>query len=48
MKKDFKVGEVYRPRVHVLKVKNEKATVIQVSGERYILQHKDQYKGRGK
>ena len=45
MKRNFTVGEVYRPRVHIKKVKNGKATVIRVSGEDYILRHKDQYQG---
>ena len=37
MKRNFTVGEVYRPRVHIKKVKNGKVTVIRVSGEDYIL-----------
>ena len=41
-----KVGDTYRPIVHILKVKKNKPTVIKVSGEEYILKHKDQYKGR--
>ena len=45
MKRNFTKGEVYRPRVHIKKVKNGKATVIRVSGEGYILRHKDQFKG---
>ena len=45
MKRNFTVGETYRPRVHIKKVKNGKATVIRVSGEDYILRHKDQYQG---
>lgn len=48
MKREFEVGEIYRPRAHILKVKKGKATVIRVSGEEYILRHKDQYKGGGK
>jgi len=46
MKREFKLGEVYRPRVHILKIKKDKPTVIKVSGEEYILRHKDQYQGR--
>ena len=38
------VGDTYRPIVHILKVKNGWPTVIKVSGEEYILRHKDQYK----
>ena len=41
-----KVGDTYRPIVHILKVKKDKPTVIKVSGEEYILRHKDQYGGR--
>ena len=40
----FKVCDTYRPIVHILKVKNEVPTVIKVSGEEYILRHKDQYR----
>ena len=39
-----KAGDTYRPIVHILKVKNETPTVIKVSGEEYILRHKDQYR----
>ena len=45
MKREFELGEVYRPRVHILKVKKDKPTVIKVSGEEYVLRHKDQYRG---
>ena len=45
MKREFEMGEVYRPRVHILKVKKDKPTVIKVSGEEYVLRHKDQYRG---
>lgn len=41
-----KAGETYRPIVRILKVKKDKPTVIKVSGEEYVLRHKDQYKGR--
>lgn len=41
-----KVGDTYRPIVHILKVKKDKPTVIKVSGEEYVLRHKDQYRGR--
>ncbi len=37
-------GTTYRPIVHILKVKNGLATVIKVSGEKYMLVHKDQYR----
>ena len=45
MKRNFTVGEVYRPIVHIKKVKNGKATVIRVSGEDYVLRHKNQFRG---
>lgn len=41
-----KAGDTYRPIVRILKVKKDKPTVIKVSGEEYILRHKDQYLGR--
>lgn len=41
-----KVGDTYRPIVHILKVKKGKPTIIRVSGEEYILRHKDQLRGR--
>ena len=44
MKRNFTVGETYHPIVHIKKVKNGKATVIRVSGEDYILRHKDQFR----
>lgn len=40
-----KTGDAYRPIVHILKVKNDIPTVIKVSGEEYILRHKNQYRG---
>lgn len=43
--KERKVGDKYRPIVHVKKVKNNVPTVLQISGRRYILEHKDQFKG---
>lgn len=38
----------YRPIVTILKVKKGLPTVIKVSGQEYILRHKDQYQGGGK
>ena len=38
-----KVGDTYRPIVTILKVKKGLPTVIKVSGQEYILRHKDQY-----
>ena len=43
-----KVGDTYRPIVHILKVKKDKPTVIKVSGEEYVLRHKNQYRGKRK
>ena len=40
-----KVGDTYRPIVHIKKVKKGVPTILKVSGRRYILEHKDQYKG---
>ena len=37
-------GDIYRPIVHILKVKNGLPTVIKVSGQKYMLVHKDQYR----
>ena len=45
MKPKRKVGDTYRPIVHILKTKKGTPTVIKVSGEEYILRHKDQYRG---
>ena len=39
-------GDTYRPIVHILKVKNDKPTVIKVSGREYTLRHEDQFRGR--
>ena len=41
-----KVGDTYRPIVHILKVKNDKPTVIKVSGREYTLRNEDQFRGR--
>ena len=46
MKRKFEAGEKYRPIVHILKEKKGQPTVIQVSGEEFILRHKNQYRGR--
>lgn len=45
MKRELKKGDMYRPRVHIKKVKNGLPTIIELSGQRYILEHKDQFKG---
>ena len=41
-----KVGDTYRPIVHILKTKNDRPTVIKVSGREYTLRHNDQFRGR--
>ena len=46
MKREFELGEVYRPRVHILKMKNGRPTVIRVSGREFTLRHEDQFRGR--
>ena len=46
MKREFEVGEIYRPRVHILKLKNGRPTVIRVSGREFTLRHEDQFRGR--
>lgn len=46
MRTIFKQGEMYRPNVHVLKVKNGLPTILKISGMRFILEHKDQFKGK--
>ena len=40
------VGDIYRPNVHILKIKNGLPTVLKVSGEEYTLRHKNQFRGR--
>ena len=44
----FEKGEKYRPIVTVTKVKKNTPTVVEMSGRRYILEHKDQYQYRGR
>lgn len=44
----FEKGEKYRPIVYVDKVKKSIPTVLKVSGRRYVLEHKDQFKGAKK
>lgn len=46
MKRKFTKGEKYRPVATVVKVKKHVPTVLKVSGRRYVLEHKDQWKGR--
>jgi hypothetical protein len=42
-KTERKVGDVYRPYVNILKVKNGLPTVIRVDGQTYLLKHETQY-----
>ena len=44
----FEKGEKYRPTVTVTKVKNDVPTVVEMSGRRYVLEHKDNFRGSGK
>lgn len=44
----FEKGEKYRPVVTVKKVKKSTPTVVEMSGRRYTLEHKDQYRGKQK
>lgn len=48
MKRELKKGDTYRPIVHIKKVKKGLPTVLKVSGRRYVLEHKDQFKGAKK
>lgn len=43
--KDRQPGDRYRPIVTINKMKKGKPTVLQISGRRYVLDHKDQFKG---
>ena len=43
MAKIYQKGDKYRPVVHIEKVKNGTPTVLKVSGNRYVLEHKDQH-----
>ena len=43
-----KAGDKYRPIVHIKKVKKGVPTILQVSGRRYVLEHKNQFKGGAK
>ena len=47
MTRTFEKGDKYRPIVNVVKVKKDIPTVIEMSGRRYVLVHKDQYKRVG-
>lgn len=40
-----KAGDTFKAEVTIKKVKKGNATVVEISGQRYILDHKDRYKG---
>lgn len=41
----LKTGDTFNAEVHILKVKNGKATVIKIGSDEYVLRHKNQYQG---
>ena len=41
------VNDTFKAEVTIKKVKKGNATVIEINGQRYILDHKDQYRGMG-
>ena len=43
-KRKFTKGEKYRPIVTVTKVKKDIPTVVEMSGRRYVLEHKDNFR----
>ena len=45
MNRKRKIGDKYRPIVHIEKVKKGVPTILQISGRRYVLEHKNQFKG---
>ena len=45
MNRKRKIGDKYRPIVHIKKVKKGVPTILQISGRRYVLEHKNQFKG---
>lgn len=44
MIRTFEKGDKYRPTVTITKVKKDVPTVVEMSGRRYTLEHKDQFK----
>lgn len=46
--KNRQPGDRYRPIVTINKMKKNKPTVVEISGRRYVLDHKDQYRGKRK
>ena len=45
MNRKRNTGDKYRPIVHIKKVKKGVPTILQISGRRYVLEHKNQFKG---
>ena len=45
MTRTFTKDEKYRPIVTVAKVKKDVPTVVEMSGRRYVLEHKDNFRG---
>ena len=41
--KTRKKGDKYRPVVTIIKTKKDKPTVLEISGDTYVLKHKDQW-----
>lgn len=44
--KTFEKGQSYRPSAIVEKVKNNEPTVLIIRGKRYVMEHKDQFRGK--
>lgn len=44
----MKKGDTFKTEVTIQKVKKGNATVIEIDGQRYILDHKDSYRGNRK
>lgn len=38
-------GQVYRPRVRVIKVRKGRPTIVEIGGERYVWMPRDMYMG---
>lgn len=47
-KRIFVKDERYRPIVTIVKVRGETPTVIEVSGRRYVMEHRDTWRGKRK
>ena len=40
-----KPGDVYRPRVRIIKIRKGRPTVVEIDGERYVWMPRDMYMG---